>query len=367
MSSVRDNPSWSFHRSSISLAVSVNQLTFYPTDTWSPNGSTVANASMIGMQPLGLFIDQNDSIYVNDGAQNRTVIWSSGQQNATRILHHGTGQSYGIFAQENGDIYVDNGRNNRTVDKWSGNASTGVSVMPVDGICYTLFIDINETLYCAAADNHRIVAMSLRNNACAPVTVAGNGTCSSEWETLCFPVSIFVDINLNLYVADSGNGRIQRFAPNDARGTTVATTRSLGPIASFIPFGVSIDVNGYLFLVDRRAHGIFLSGPNENRCVVGCSGNNGSEPHQFTSPSHVAFDSQGNMFVLDQGNDRLQNFSIKRGPRRKSHSGARAFRSFVSSSCIQSTKTLFEPIMESEWNHCCLHECDWWNATWPVC
>ena len=109
------------------------------------------------------------------------------------------------------------------------------------------------------------------------------------------------------------------FAPNDMKGTTVAATRSFGPITSFIPFGVSTDVNGYIFIVDRREQGILLSGPNENRCVLGCSGINGSGPDQLSSPSHVVFDSQGNMFVLDQGNARLQKFSIKRGPLSKYH------------------------------------------------
>ena len=56
------------------LALSFNQPSHDVSDGWTTDGTTVFNATVLGVQPLGLFIDQNNSIYVNDGVKNRTMI-----------------------------------------------------------------------------------------------------------------------------------------------------------------------------------------------------------------------------------------------------------------------------------------------------
>ena len=143
------------------------------------------------------------------------------------------------------------------------------------------------------------------------MTVAGNGSAGSAANTLNTPTGLFVDTNLDLYVADQLNHRVQRFRPGETNGTTVA--------ASIQPMDISVDVDGYLFIVDRLVNAVVRCGPDGCKCVVGCSGVSGFAPNQFNGSYHLAFDSHGNMFVLDELNSRLQKFGVTRGPCRKFH------------------------------------------------
>ncbi len=46
-------------------------------------------------------------------------------------------------------------------------------------------------------------------------------------------------------------------------------------------------------------------------CVVGCTGNAGVANNQFQTPRDLKFDSQGNLYVSDEFNNRVQKFMIQ--------------------------------------------------------
>ncbi len=46
-------------------------------------------------------------------------------------------------------------------------------------------------------------------------------------------------------------------------------------------------------------------------CVVGCTGNVGVANNQFNTPRDLKFDSQGNLYVTDELNNRVQKFMIQ--------------------------------------------------------
>ena len=124
------------------------------------------------------------------------------------------------------------------------------------------------------------------------------------------PHGIYVDINFDLYVADSGNNRIQLFRSGDLNGITLAGNGAPGTITLRYPTAVVLDNDGYLFIVDSGNNRIVGSGLNGFRCLVGCSGTSGSESNQLSWPKSMAFDSYGNMFVADTGNSRIQKFLL---------------------------------------------------------
>ena len=76
------------------------------------------------------------------------------------------------------------------------------------------------------------------------------------------------------------------------------------------PTDVTLDGDGYLFIVDHYNHRILGSGLEGFLCVAGCTGTNGFAADQLYSPSLFSFDSYGNMIIVDSRNDRLQKFLL---------------------------------------------------------
>ena len=199
--------------------------------------------------------------------------------------------------------------------------------------CYGLFVDRNNTLYCSIQYSHVVRKISLGNNLNMTVVAAGTGGCGLAPNMLCDPTGIFVDINFDLYVADLGNHRIQLFKFGQTNGITVVGKGSTENVMLSNPTGVMLDGNGYLFVINRSDHSVIRSGPHGYHCVVGCSGTSGPGPDQFNSPYTVAFDSFGNMFVLDEGNSRIQKFLLMTNSSSKRklilHSNLSVFSSFI--------------------------------------
>ena len=65
-----------------------------------------------------------------------------------------------------------------------------------------------------------------------------------------------------------------------------------------------------LFITDNGNQRIIGSDENGFRCIVGCSGRSGLASNQLNAPRNIAFDSFGNLFVVDQYNDRIQKFVL---------------------------------------------------------
>jgi DNA-binding beta-propeller fold protein YncE len=178
------------------------------------------------------------------------------------------------------------------------------------GKCCNLFVDISNTLYCSMCSFNLVVKKSLYSVSNLLTIVAGNGTAGFTSYMLNDPNGIFVDINLDLYVADSNNNRIQLFRTGQLHGTTIAGNGSLSTtIALNFPTGIALDADKNLFIVDRWNDRIVASGPNGFRCLVGCSGG-GSASDQLHDPAYFSFDSYGNMFVTDWANSRVQKFLL---------------------------------------------------------
>jgi hypothetical protein len=126
--------------------------------------------------------------------------------------------------------------------------------------------------------------------------VAGAGIGGAPSNQLSRPSVTFIDVNLDLYVADCANG------------ITVAGNGSRNPTVSLrCPTGIVLDTQNYLFIVDSNNHRVVGSGPNGFRCLVGCH-RSGSQLAQLSFPSSLSFDRYGNIFVIDQKNNRIQKF-----------------------------------------------------------
>ncbi len=236
-------------------------------------------------------------------------MWNEHSINPTKIISGNFTFPSSLSVTSNGDIYINDGYENPQVQKWIAKTNTFVTVMKVKSPCYGLFVDQNDTLYCSMYYGHQVVKRSLNDPEMTSIIVAaGTGLPGSAFNELNGPAGIFVDMNLDLYVADYFNNRIQLFQAGESNGITVAGSTSPNPTINLLcPSGIVLDAENNLFIVDFGNNRIVGSGLNGFRCLVGCYGE-GSQSNRLNSPFSFSFDHSGNMFVTDRENNRIQKF-----------------------------------------------------------
>jgi DNA-binding beta-propeller fold protein YncE len=112
----------------------------------------------------------------------------------------------------------------------------------------------------------------------------------------------------NVYGADGGNGRIERFAPD---GTFVAQIGGPGNAAGQFasPYGVAVDATGsFLYATDDGAHNS-VNEYSSSGSFVRSWGGSGTGDGQFDVPSGVAVAPNGDVYVSDNSNNRVQEFT----------------------------------------------------------
>jgi hypothetical protein len=265
----------------------------------------------VGLSPRAIFVNKNNTIYVPNQETQEILVWHEGSIIPTKIISGNFSDPSSLFVTSNGDIYIDDGRVNKRVQKWKSSTNTFVTVMNANSSYYNLFVDINDNLYCSMYQYHQVVKRWLNDSLKTSVGIAGTGRAGSASNELNGPVGIFIDMNLDLYVADCENHRVQLFQSGQSNGITVVGSKSPYPTVSLLcPTGIVLDAQKYLFIADYANHRIVGSGPNGFRCLVGCHGK-GSQSNQLYSPNTLSFDRFGNMFVTDRNNDRIQKFLLE--------------------------------------------------------
>jgi streptogramin lyase len=116
-----------------------------------------------------------------------------------------------------------------------------------------------------------------------------------------------LDSHGNIYVVDTGNNRIQKFAPNGSFLASYGTSgTNLGqlnrPRAIF--FGPN---DGDIYVADAYNARIQVFDSNFN--FIRAFGTFGSGPGQFANPSGVAVDNAGTIYVADNSNARIEKFN----------------------------------------------------------
>ena len=131
------------------------------------------------------------------------------------------------------------------------------------------------------------------------------GTFGSGNGQFFYPLGIAVDSQGYIYVADTGNNRIQKF---NSDGTFQAKWGSFGTENGQFnaPSGIAADSQGYIFVADTDNDRIqkFDSAGNF-QTMWGVSGSDNGE---LNSPCGAAIDSQGVAYVTDKFNNRVQKF-----------------------------------------------------------
>ena len=215
-------------------------------------------------------------------------------------------------------------------------AGGGVWVFPGDGGPATdaplgnvarVAVDPDGNVFASDSNNHIVVKISPGGDL---TVVAGNGTAGFSGDggpatsaSLNFPAGVAVDAVGNLYIADAGNARVRKV---DGTGTitTVAGNGAGGfsgdggPVnsASLSPVGIALDAVGNLYIADNGNNRVRkVDGTGTITTVAGdgtCCFSGDGGPATSTSinnPSGVAFDVDGNLLIADTFNSRVRQVS----------------------------------------------------------
>lgn len=239
----------------------------------------------------------------------RIIIWQNQSVLTTRNISVQSQARTRIFVTSTGDIYMSAGYNQVQILR-TNNSTSVMTFIPENATCWSLFVDLDDSLYCSMKEHHRVIRKFGNSHENDSTMVAGNGSRGSTANLLNEPHGIFVNAKFELYVADSKNGRIQRFSPNNSTGTTVAGEGVPGCVSLWYPVEIMLDADNNLYIAELSLHRIVRAGPDGCRCLVGCWGVNGSEMHHLNWPRTLSFDRSGNIYVADTRNQRIQNFSL---------------------------------------------------------
>ena len=290
-------------------------------------------------RPRGIFINVEERIYVADHANGKIVFWDKDHINASRTLDVGAVFNYSdLFVGLNGDVYFENGNESGRIDKWSVDQNSTICVAKFSGHCYGLFIDFNNSLYCSQHDQNIITKISIYGKNHTKIIVAGNGSCGNAQNQLNTPWGIFVDRDFNLFVADSGNHRIQLFLQGQNDAKTVAGP-GIRPGSNLSwPTDVVLARNGDLYVADNKHHRIVRFGGNKSNCVVGCTSENGSAANEISDAYAIQFDKKGNLYVADEHNNGIQMFALSNSTCGRPNERTRT-KGFLSSSLLDPPPT----------------------------
>ena len=196
-------------------------------------------------------------------------------------------------------------------------------------------VDGAGNLFIADQNGHRIWRVAFSTGLIT--TVAGTGTAGFSGDGsaataagLNSPIGVAVDGAGNLFIADSYNHRIRRVAFSTGLVTTVAGTGTEGfsgdggaatAAGLNTPTGVAVDGGGNLFIADQYDHRVRRVAASTGLITTvagtgtgGFSGDGGAATAAGLSyPSGVAVDGAGNLFIADQGNNRIRRVAASTG------------------------------------------------------
>ncbi|CAF4466145.1 unnamed protein product, partial [Rotaria sp. Silwood2] len=296
--------------------------------TWSRNGVTVAGGNGKGGElnqldfASGLFIDDDDSIYVADQLNRRVIKWDSpdvSSSNSGEVVADERATNDGIFypvdlaIDKNGTMFICDYGNSRVI-RWPRGASNGETFIS-NISCAGLMIHSDQFLYVTDFREHRVIRWQIGTNRSGEIVAGGHGQ-GSDFNQLNEPYYSFIDKDRSVFVADHLNNRIMKWIENAQEGILIAggneSDSEMNQLS--IPTSVVVDQMGSIYVTDTSNNRVmrYLKESKEGIVIVG-GVESGNGPDQLTEPFDLSFDRHGNLYVADMSNYRVQMFESDRG------------------------------------------------------
>ena len=131
------------------------------------------------------------------------------------------------------------------------------------------------------------------------------------------PWYMAMDSNEDVYVVDQNNHAVYKFDSSDSDKASVAAAgngraggdNQLNMVA--FPIGLDVAPDGTIYIADRERHRVMKWIPGATSGVVVMGGNGaGSLDNQLYYPNDVAIDSKGNIYAVDDRNQRVTKMQL---------------------------------------------------------
>ena len=266
------------------------------------------------LSPTSMVVDSNDNVIVLDRDNGRAQKFASDSTFLAQISEFGAGvdqlggpDALGIDSADS--LYIADFDGSETRIKKFASDGTYVSFTNTQlekpagfynpsGIA----IDADGFIYVADTGNNRI--QKLDQNGEYVLQWGGPGDGNGELQG---PVGVSVGPDGSVYVADTQNHRIQKF---DSDGNYISQFGSQGNGNGELdtPYAVRFDDEGNIYVVEYDPNNR-IQKFDQNGNYISQFGSYGTGAGELYGPSDMAFDSEGNIYVSEFYNQRIQKFS----------------------------------------------------------
>jgi tripartite motif-containing protein 71 len=169
-------------------------------------------------------------------------------------------------------------------------------------------VDRSGLVFVADSGNHRVQKTNAWTD--AMTDLSGNflgafGRIGKAEGELDFPTDVALDAEGNLYVVDSNNDRVQKLT-RDGKPLASWGGSGSGPGQLDKPLGIALAPDGQIYVTDTKNNRVQKLDPAGK--PVARWGEPGDGPGQFYGPAGIAVDAAGRVYVVDRGNHRVQVF-----------------------------------------------------------
>ncbi|CAF1168195.1 unnamed protein product [Adineta steineri] len=333
------------HNQTSTLVSSINQMQLTTNqisskaklNKWKQDAITVAGGHGEGRRldqlsgPLGIFIDKKKNIFIADFNNHRIVKWEYNAYEG-QIIAGGKGEGDRmnqlrcptdvVVNQKNHSIIIADYGNKRVI-QWM-NQNQQILIDNID--CYGLAIDKHGFLYVSDCEKNEVRRWKMGEYNNEGIIVAGANGYGNQ---LDYPTFIFVDEEQSVYVTEWFNHRVMKWRKDAKEGIVVAggngEGRKLDQLSS--PKEVIVDDLGQIYVADGgndrvmrwcegKEKGEIVVGENRRRStfflstIVNTFNGRRNQSNQLKRPTGLSFDDEGNLYVADYRNHRIEKFEI---------------------------------------------------------
>ena len=192
----------------------------------------------------------------------------------------------------NGDFITQWGHKGSEPGQFNFGSSFDYTKPPGGGIAVA-----GNYVYVADSGNNRIERFNLEGGETMEWGTKGSGPGQFR-----YPRGLAANAT-EVLVADDDNHRIEKFDPSGAFQAAVGT-QGTGPGQFAFPYGVALDAAGNAYVADDLGHRVVKLNPDLS--FAGAWGGYGTKPGQLAFPRAIASDPAGDNYVANTANDRVE-------------------------------------------------------------